>query len=373
MKKAQCLLTFAAAFAAGVSLATTDGETSANGVTPFDKLRLGGAEGSFSATTETTSGCKVYKADDKVTIEDSYYVVESELADSFPLTVIPTGTPTRAIAKFDVTFKASFVDSADLSGDNVNVGDAKIGFALTSGTSASYYNGKAWGQLTEWDTPVVEETEYCLHVDYDNRAEKKARFTLTKVDGSVVVFTSEFVEVGTVSANAMAVLGSGSVKSFAGEAFAITAEVVIVGEREITVPEATMEDIKKKVSVDPVEFLADTKAGSVTGLSNLERIVLTGQVAEPTIENKPKVVAKAFPTEDGKLAIQLDNLEAELPQIEGATPKFELQGSAVKNADDKGWTTVAENNMGKFEISATELTQKFKFYRVKASVVYPTK
>ena len=306
-------------------------------------------------------------------VENSAIVIDSDSTE--PLTFEPTVDNSVCDAtELDFNVEASYVPATVTLAPSQ---DARCGFAIklaSDPVATNYwlYNGSVWTQSSS--RVAVESGEmFDLKVRLDFRSDvKTATYFVKGVDIGSTAFTT------VASVAGIDFVGNGSLGALRGDRLVIVSEVIeAAGDHVVTVPEATMNEIRalstQSGTVDPATYLADAEPGSVTGLNNLERIVLTGKVAEPPAANKPKIVAKAFPTTAGKLAIELDNLAEQLPQIEGATPKFELQGSNVKTADDKDWTSVAENATGKFEFGSDETGKKFKFYRVKASVVYPTK
>ena len=373
--KAQVLLTNILAVAAISAIA----DTQPNGVTPFDNLRTTRVA-EFSATangaSDTKSGCSVDKADGKVTIEDSYYVVESELTDAIPLTVTPNETTTRAIEKFDVTFKASFVDEADLS--DAAVGEAKIGFALTSATSASYFcPGDPKGTWTALDPEkgtgtlsVTEDAECTLHVDYDGRVQQ-ARFNIGN-------FTSEWVAVGAVENNTMAVLGSGSVKSFAGATYDIEAEVVVItpeGEEDpvnVEIPPTAMADIALKLGCDPAKPTEVAEKLNVTNAQNklteLTNYILFGKVgSDIAATDKPVVegVALAPKTDNAnKVGIKLTGLKVQ--SVSGAVVSYKLMGRASTTAE---WVEVDTASAPSFTFNKPDGTY---YYKVVTVITYGT-
>lgn len=365
--KAQVLLTNILAVAAISAIA----DTQPNGVTPFDNLRTTRVA-EFSATANGASGCTVTKVDGKVTIADSYYVVESELTDAVPLTVTPETATTRAIEKFDVTFKASFVDVTDLA--TAVVGGAQIGFALTSATSASYFcPGDPKGTWTALDPEkgtgtlsVTEDAECTLHVDYDGRVQQ-ARFNIGN-------FTSEWVAVGAVENNTMAVLGSGSVKSFAGATYDIEAEVVVItpeGEEDpvnVEIPPTAMADIALKLGCDPAKPTEVAEKLNVTNAQNklteLTNYILFGKVgSDITAADKPVVEGVALaPTTDNanKVGIKLTGLKVQ--SVSGATVSYQLMGRASTTAE---WVKVGPAmTTPSFTFDKPEGTRYFKVVTV---------
>lgn len=305
-----------------------------------------------------------------VEVDGSKIVIDSD--SDVPLTFTPTVVNSVCNAtelKFNV--EASFVPATvDLAPSQ----DALCGFAIKLDDTATpavpkywLYNGTTWVEQSA-QVGVESGKMFDLTVRLDGRAGVK---TATYFVGTDQIGTTSL---GEKSAGVAAIdfVGNGSLGALRGDRLEIIAEVVPAKDSEgkdvvISVSEEAIQTLKA-AGKDPNTFLADTTKGSVTKLNNLERFVLMGKTEEPTAANQPKIVAKAFPTAAGKLAIQLDNLAAELPQIEGAKPKFVLEGSDNKAAET--WNKVDENETGKFEFAPDKTGTKFKFYRVKASVDY---
>lgn len=376
MMKAQVLLTNILAVAAISAIANTQ----PNGVTPFDNLRTTQAK-SFSATasgeSETTSGCEVTKFDGKVTIADSYYVVESELTDTtFPLVVNPSEQIKKTeIEDFDVTFKASFVDASDLT--TAEVGGAQIGFALTSATSASYFcPGDPKGTWTALDPEkgtgtlsVTEDAECTLHVDYDGRV-KKARFTIGG-------FKSEWVAVGAVANNSMAVLGSGSVKSLAGATYDIAAEVIVVtppggaAGKNIEFSEAQMDALRTQVGGDASAVAAklSSSVAQENGLKPMDNFVLFGKIADKDVTAATKPVVKGAKAKtSGNIAIAIPALDVQ--EIAGVTVTYKLMGSAT-GADEPFTTKIKEaDSVDGLEFDPKSEAQGCKYFKVVTTVNY---
>ena len=372
--KAQVLLTNILAVAAISAIANTQ----PNGVTPFDNLRttrVAEFSATANATSETTSGCTVTKADDKVTIADSYYVVESELTDTtFPLVVNPSEQIKKTeIEDFDVTFKASFVDASDLT--TAEVGGAQIGFALTSATTASYYcpgANPAWVALTKAtdssDLSVAEDTECTLHVDYDGR-ENKARFTIG-------TFKSEWVSVGTVANNTMAVLGSGSVKSLAGATYDIAAEVIIVtpggeGAKNIEFTEAQMDNLRAQLGSEADASAVATALSSadpqVNGNTAMDNFVLFGKITEgegAVTENLKPIVKGEKASAESKVKVSLGNLNVQ--SVKGATVQYKLMGS--ETGADGTWKQIGDaSTTAAFEF---DTSTSYRYFKVVTVITY---
>lgn len=310
----------------------------------------------------------------QVVVENSAIVIDSDSTE--PLTFTPNEITDEAkkacdATELDFNVEASFVPAT--VEQLAKVQGARCGFAIKLdgdpvATNYWLYNGSQWTQSSS--AVDLESGEmFNLKVRLDLRSDvKKATYFVKGVN------IGETTLAATTPVAAIDFVGNGSLSALRGDRLAIISEVITAaGDHVVTVPEATMNAIRalstQSGTVDPATYLANTDPGSVTGLNNLERIVLTGKVAEPPAANKPKIVAKAFPTTAGKLAIELDNLAEQLPQIDGATPRFELRGSNDLN----GWTVILVNETGKFELDPAETETAYKFYRVKASVVYPTK
>lgn len=365
--KAQVLLTNILAVAAFTVLA----DTQSNGVTPFENLRMT-TDSSFSATAGgTKTNCDVSMVDGKAKVSDDYYVLDAELTDEAPLKVAPTDMELREIARFDVTFKASFVDEADLS--DAAVGEAKIGFALTSATSASYFcPGDPKGTWTALDPEkgtgtlsVTEDAECTLHVDYDGRVQQ-ARFNIGN-------FTSEWVTVGAIALNSIAVHGSGSVKSLAGSTYTIIAEVVVItpegetGSVDIDIPPTAMADIATKLGCDPAKPTEVAEKlntqNEKNGLTELTNYILFGRVG-PDIEAVDMPVAKGAPAAtSGNVAVSVSGLDVQTNV--GATVKYQLLGS-TNNTD---WHNVGEaRTESKFEF--TPESNGDRYFKVQAIIEY---
>lgn len=363
--KAQVLLTNILAVAAFTVLA----DTQSNGVTPFENLKTT-VHKAFSATTTETNECSVSQG---VSVEGEYFVVESELDATTPSLVVTPSSEVEGkdIKDFDVTFKASFVDASDLSG--AVVGDAKIGFALTSATSASYfYPGDPKGTWTALDPEkgtgtlsVTEDAECTLHVDYDGRVQQ-ARFNIGN-------FTSEWVTVGAIALNSIAVHGSGSVKSLAGSTYKIIAEVVVItpegetGSVDIDIPPKAMADIATKLGCDPAKPAEVAEKLNTTneknGLTELTNYILFGRVGSD-IEAIDMPVAKGAPAAtSGNVAVSISGLDVQTNV--GATVKYQLLGST----NNTEWHNVGEaSTESKFEF--TPVSNGDRYFKVQAIIEY---
>lgn len=344
--------------------------------TEYDKLVFKTNQTYTVSVSETTQTPSNGTWSGSPVVEASKIVIDSDSTE--PLTFTPTVINSGDNAVCDATeldFKveASFVPATVALAEPID--NARCGFAIkiasdSVATNYCLYNGSE-GKWTQSASPVAVESGemFDLKVRLDFRSDvMKATYFVkgTEIGETALTAAAPVVAIDFV--------GNGSLSALRGDRLEIVSEVITVaGGKVVTVPEATLNEIKAMSTqggtVDPATFLADPTAGAVTGLNNLERIVLTGKIAEPNAAGKPKIVAKAFPTTAGMLAIQLDNLAEKLPKIEGATPKFVLEGSDDKTAVT--WTSVDENTTGKFEFAPDKTGTKFKFYRVKASVVYP--
>ena len=341
-------------------------ESTSNGLTPFDNLNTIGSPW-FEAPS--TGGGWTNNAPAASGEHSGYSEIDSD-AQSPAIFGVTQPLGENKICEVTVDMIASPVPaSVELAAP---ASGTKVGFAIKKTTTASEYwayLGSAWAKLSD-DTPVAEGDACTLKIQIDRRdTTKKVRF--------LVKTTGEFAPIGDwndLTADigdtpSVDFVGSGDIKGPEGKTFVIVSENIIVKpdgkDVKISVPEEIVVALQKD-GKDVADFVKDTATGSVTGLNNLERLVLTGKTAEPAAANKPKTVSKAFGATDGNLAIELDNLADTLPTIGGATPRFVLEGS-----DDKSvWKTVDESATGKFEFSAANSDKKCKFYRVKASVVY---
>lgn len=249
--------------------------------------------------------------------------------------------------------------------------DAQCGFAIQAtdaGNKFMVYTGStpAWQEAGACN--LTADSDFDLTVKIDYRNQKKAQYWVngSRIGNEWYDLAAEKTVVGAID-----FIGNGKLTSLRGDKLEIISEVIVVdpgsGDVNIVVPEATMNAIRD-AGKDPATFLADTKTGTNDKLTNLERLAITGKLADPAKKDLPKTVAKPFVVGENKLAIKLDNLDESLPKIEGATPTFTLQGSDDKN-DELAWTDIVSNNDGKaFEFNAA--TYNYKYYRVKATVEY---
>lgn len=341
-------------------------ESTSNGLTPFDDLNT---TGSSWFAMPSTGGSWTNNAPIASVEHSGYSEIDSD-AQSPAIFGVTQSLGENKICEVTVDMIASPVPaSVELAAP---ASGTKVGFAIKKTTTASEYwayLGSAWAKLSD-DTSVAEGDACTLKIQIDRRdTTKKVRF--------LVKTTGEFAPIGgwnNLTADIDATpsvdfVGSGDIRNLAGQMYVIDSEKITIrpsgSDVVITVPESIVTALKAK-GKDISDFVADTTAGTVTGLNNLERLVLIGKTAEPEAADKPKTVSKAFGATDDNLAIELDNLAGTLPTIGGATPSFVLEGSNNKT----DWSPVAESSTGKFEFSATDANKTFKFYRVKASVVY---
>lgn len=353
------------------------------GCASFSLFAGSGKSGKLNLGAATTNAVTTTSAEGTWSSTDPGYVTPVVTGDYFEIdtdtdTVSQFNFSTTSDKKyheceFDVTVSSVPVTNGTL--DRTAPSDVQVGFCVftnkTTGGAAHYaaYAKGEWHDLGEVDNKA-EGDYFKLKVILDcNEATKYAQFL---VDGRVLEKdgNSWFALSGTPTVANYVFVGSGYVKVFNRAAFVIESENIIIKpdgkDIVITVPESIVTALTNK-GKDVSGFVNDTTPGEVTGLNNLERLVLTGKTDEPTAEQRPKTVSKAFgATKAGNISLELDNLADTLPTIGGASPKFVLEGSDDKTA----WSTVAENAAGKFEFSATAAEKKFKFYRVKASVVY---
>ena len=371
MKFKTSTLALTATLAAGLASSAFAVDTTTPTPTPYANLAFKTNQ-TYTVTVNETSQTPSNGAwNVSPAVEKSAIVIDSDSTD--PLTFTPTVDNSVCDAtELDFNVEASFVPAT--VEQLAKVPGARCGFAIKLdgdpvATNYWLYNGSQWTQSSS--AVDLESGEmFNLKVRLDLRSDvKKATYFVKGVN------IGETTLAATTPVAAIDFVGNGSLSALRGDRLEIIAEVVPAKDSDgkvvtISVSEEAVQ-VLKTAGKDPNTFLADTAKGTVTKLNNLERFVLMGKTEEPAAENAPKIVAKAFPTTAGKLAIQLDNLAAKLPQIEGATPKFVLEGSDDKTATE--WTLVDENATGKFEFAPDKTGTKFKFYRVKASVVYPTK
>lgn len=349
VKNYQSLMTCVATLAAGVACAD---------LTPFDKLDLT-THSAFSATATVggTTNCSL--SDNAPTPADGYFVLESELTTTPSLLVTPTSAEKKDIEKFEVAFKAAFVDPTELPS---SVPDAKIGFALTSATSAKYYGGSQWNDLTTTPLPtIVEDADYTLRIDYDGR-QNKARFVLTKNGAETPAYTSDWVGVGAVVSNVIGILGSGSIKSLGGTTFTISAEVI-----EIT-PEGETSPIDIKLTPAQITAIGDptSTAKLANGHTALTSYILFGKAhGDVTAEDVPVVKGNPTGGDASNVAISIPNLK--LQTVTGATVSFQLQGRATTEAE---WQNVGDANAtGAFTFPANT---SYRYFKVVTTITYGT-
>lgn len=355
MKKMKYLMACSAAIAAGIACADES-------LTDFDKLVLDTAK-TFSADKSGATNATLVPV--SPTIEGDYITIDGELVGdeegnpALSLTASGDAADIKAVEKFDITFKAGFVDAEELPETYAN---AQIGFALTGGQSAKYYNGTRWCDFNQF-AAVAEDEDVTLHVDYDHR-QKKARFNL----GNVVLTAGDpattWVPVGTVGSNKIAAYGAGSIKSLVGNAYPIKAE-------QIKVPDSTVEVVINELDVPELKKAGYAAENTViSGMNNLEAYILTGKVGEKVEAPVAKIAADSA---DGKVQFNLAgvNVEEVASRISGNTGavQYVLEGSK----DNSSWVTITADvsNTDGTPAITMPLTNAdtYKYFRVRAVVV----
>lgn len=370
MKLKTSALAMTATLAAGlISSAFADTAT----VTPYEKLVFKTNltyTVTVSGSTKTDSkgewsGSSLIVADDAVEFD-----TDANAASTFtPKKDNSTCNATEL--KFNVS-AAIVPKTVDLAIDS----DAQCGFAIkateSNGNRFMVYTGSspAWQDAGLCELTADTSFELTVKIDYRTSV---AQYVVTKDDQSSTLGNQWYPLAGSdrTSVNAIDFIGNGKLTSLRGDKLEIISEVIVVnpgsGDVNIVVPETALADIRA-VGKDPTIFLNDQTPGTNDKLTNLDRLAITGKLEDPEVANLPKTVAKPFDAGENKLAIKLDNLAESLPKIEGATPTFTLQGSNDKN-DELAWADIKSNNDGKaFEFNAA--TYNYKYYRVKATVVY---
>ena len=258
---------------------------------------------------------------------------------------------------------------------------AQCGFAIketvtvennVSSTKTNFwvFTDSGWMEITT-ATPAIPTAQFKLTVKLDYRTDfGKAQYL---VDGVILGGDDAWYSIKSGFEKKVAgidFIGNGYLSRLRGDVLSVASEAFEVeipgvsGNVEIVVPEAVLKDIATKTGGDAKDFLAATTTGPNDKLTNLDRLVLTGATADPEAADLPKAVAKPFAAPAGQLAIKMDHLAETLPQIGGATPKFTLQGSDNKS----DWTDIDSNATGAAFVF--DATAKYKYYRVKAAVVY---
>ena len=360
MKLKTSALAMTATLAAGlISSAFAD-------ATPYDKLVFKTNQFytvSVSGSTETAtnglwSGSALIVADGAIEFD-----TDADAASTF--------TPTTDNSTCNAT-ELKFNVSAAIVPKNVTLAtdeDAQCGFAIkateSDGNKFMVYTGSTPAWQDAGLCELAADADFDLTVKIDYRNPKKAQYWVngSRIGNEWYDLAAEKTFVGAID-----FIGNGKLKSLRGDKLQIISEVIVInpgsGDVNIVVPETALADIRA-VGKDPTTFLNDKTPGTNDNLTNLDRLAITGNLADPEKKDLPKTVAKPFVADDGKLAIKLDNLAESLPEIKGATPTFTLQGSN----DKSDWKEVASNHTGEafvFETSATA----YKYYRVKATVEY---
>lgn len=361
MKLKTSALAMTATLAAGlISSAFADTAT----VTPYEKLGFQTnwtytvtVKGSTKTDTNGTwSGSDLIVADGAVEFDTD----ANEASTFTPKTDNSTCNATEL--KFNVS-AAIVPKTVELTTDS----NAQCGFAIkateSNGNRFMVYTGSSPAWQDAGLCELTADTSFELTVKIDYRG-KKAQYL---VNGARIGNEWYDLAANKTTVGAIDFIGNGKLTSLRGDKLEIISEVIVInpgsGDVNLVVPEATMNAIRKVVT-DPATFLAATETGTNDRLTNLDRLAITGKLADPEVAKLPKTVAKPFAA-DGKLAIKLDNLADSLPTIGGATPTFTLQGSNNKS----DWKDVVSNHTGEafvFETSATA----YKYYRVKATVEY---
>lgn len=182
-----------------------------------------------------------------IEVKDGKYVIDSE----------PTAPVTFMAKEFvggakDMVEVAVNLDTAIVPSDaRVSLGEsAKVAFAASEDNDVRVYYawvGSTWTKLLGKEPSDVDGTSYTLLVTFDNReATKKVQF---KVDGTVLKDTSgnEWLAYSPVVSTTMSIdlVGSGNVKSLAGNQVTVTAEVIDVDGGTIDIKEEDMAAFKK--------------------------------------------------------------------------------------------------------------------------------
>lgn len=290
--------------------------------------------------------------------------IDSDETDRLTFTPAPTNAVNDATElKFNV--EASVVPNSVALAIDTN---AQCGFAIkdTDGTTNFWvYTSEGWTSVSGTVPAPGSMFDLTVKIDYRTGfAQAKYLVGSTDLGWHALKGTPKKVSYIDFIGNGKLASLRGDVLQVASEAFEVTIPGVS-GKVEIVVPEAVLKDIATKTGGDAKVFLADaTTTGPNDKLTNLDRLVLTGATADPAAADLPKAVAKPFAAPAGQLAIKMDHLAETLPQIGGATPKFTLQGSNNKS----DWTDIASNATGAAFVF--DATAKYKYYRVKAAVVY---
>ena len=339
MNKIKCLLVGSAMLVAGVAFAD-------NVVTPFDRLKLA-EEKPFSATA--SSGLvNATIAPENPKVENDYYVLEGELNTTAALAMVASDVDKTDIEKFTVAFKAGFVDASELKAYE----GAKIGFVLTSGTAAQYFNGTDWVVFDTF-TEIAEDAEVTLTVDFDGR-QNLARFTLG--EEVLKVAGSEWVPVGAIAANTIKAFGAGEIKALAGQTMSISGIVIPAPAGKKAIEVAINED-----EVQAIEAAGgfDKQSEQVSGMNNIEAFILTGKAGNEAV--KPVAKIETTSEDGGKINFKLDGVKVQ--EIENGTVAFILEGSN----DNSAWAEIQRGSSATIAMPITKAAD-YKFFRVKAVV-----
>lgn len=343
MNKITSCMTVVAALAVGSAFAE---------LTPFDSLGLSDPVDTFSNTADQA---KAY---------------EGELSGDAVLTVSQKTFAAQPVEKFTISFQPTFADFADLPSPD----GAKVGFAFTDSNKAAYYNGTSWTAI-DLSSAVAEDVTQTVIIELDRRVttkgKVKARFTL----GSTAV-TEEWVDVDDVTANAVAIYGTGTIVSINGKTFTIetSSEVIVIhpeAGKNVTFSETQIDTMASQLGgatpATPAEVAAALKVttAQANGLTALDNFVLFGKVTGATAADKPVVQGAATAAAPGSntLTINVGGL-ANKQKVSGATVSFQLQGKT-----STGWENVGESNeRGVFEL--TTLPTVYRTFKVVTTVSY---
>lgn len=341
MNKMKFLLVCSAALAAGISFA----DTTANGVTPFDQLKF--ENGTTFSAVASSGLTRATLTPANPTVDGGYYMIDGELTGDAALAMAADGVTKTDIEQFTIEFKAGFVEASELAA----YGGAKIGFALTSGTTAKYFNGTSWVAFDEF-AEVAEEANVVLTVDFDGRL-NQARFTL----GNEVLTASEseWVSVGGDLSNTIKAFGSGAVKSLAGLTRTITAEEIVIPAEE------GKKAIEVEIPEEKITKMGDPAAtnAKISGMSNIEVFILTGKAGDEVV----KPVAKIETTSADNTKVNFNLTGVDVQQITNGSVKFILEGSNGNEWEQIGDAATSPTIAMPISNAAT-----YKFFRVKAKV-----
>lgn len=341
MNKIKCLLVGSAMLVAGVAFAD-------NVVTPFDRLKLA-EEKPFSATASSGLVNATIAPENPKVVND-YYVLEGELSNTTAALAMKASDDVGKtdIEKFTVAFRAGFVDASELKAYE----GAKIGFVLTSGTAAQYFDGTVWVAFDTF-TEIAEDAEVTLTVDFDGR-QNLARFTLG--EEVLKVAGSEWVPVCAIAANTIKAFGAGEIKALAGQTMSISGIVIPAPAGKKAIEVAINED-----EVQAIEAAGgfDKQSEQVSGMNNIEAFILTGKAGDEAV--KPVAKIETTSEDGGKINFKLDGVEVQ--EIENGTVAFILEGSN----DNSAWIEIQRGSSATIAMPIAN-AGTYKFFRVRAVV-----